>query len=299
MGKKEATAVAAVTETTALAIKPEAALALADSELGSTLDGLAEADDGLGELDSRDIKLPTKVWNFKGIDTKGDPIAPNVFYDTVSEEWTRTLDLMLINLHKTNEWREFNNATKKNEVRCRSFDRVKGEMTADGTIRPCKDCPDAKWTTENGKRTRRCGEVWNIFAAELGTRQPCVLRFRRTSLPVIQSHVNKHHVGKRVMGNKRTNWPLYSFRVTASLKMVGDEVKYAIPVLEKVGNVTAEELELGAATVPYVKDVLLGELQKVVDAADVGGDVDTSFDTEKMGGDKFAADEGQAFVEGA
>jgi hypothetical protein len=295
MGKKDTTA----TEQTALAVSTPAALALADADLHTAINGLEDVDDGLTELEAKDVKLPTKVWNFKGIDSRGEPIAPNVFYDTVTEECSRTVDLMLIKLHKTNEWREFNQTTKKNEVRCRSFDRLKGEMTADGLIRPCQGCPDAKWTTENGKRNRRCGEVWNIFAADLVTMQPCVLRFRRTSLPVIQAHINKHHTGKRMVGNKRTNWPLWSFRVAASLKMIGDDVKYALPVLEKLGNVTAEQFELGRATVPYVNDVLLGELRKVVDTADVGGEGDTSFDTEKMGGDKFAADEGQAFVEGA
>lgn len=274
----------------------EAALALA-------LDGVPIEDDGLTEVGAEDIKLSAKVWNFKGTDDAGDPIQANVFYDTVTEVTERALDLMLIKLHKTNEWREYDEAEGKSRVRCRSFDQLKGTMD-NGTVRPCKDCPDARWESIAGKdgkskRTRRCGPVYNVFAAEFSTRQPCVLRFKRTSLPVIQTYLNKHHIGRRVEGSKRTNWPLFVYRCRASLKM-SDDKKYAIPVLERGEQLTREWIELGAQTVPYVNNVLLGELGKVIDAdgsdegAAAAGGGDTSFEP-----DKYADDAGKDFVDGS
>jgi len=266
-----------------------------EAQLAGLIDELDVSDDGLTEVSAEDIKLPVKVWNFKGVDATGDPIPPNVFYDTVTERWARSIDLMLINLHKTNEWRQYDEAEGRSRVLCRSFDQLKGTME-DGTVRPCQGCPDAQWTTTpEGKRTRHCGPVYNVFAAELESRQPCVLRFKRTSLPAIQSYLNKHHIGRRVQNGKRSNWPLFVFSVRASLRM-SDDKKYALPVLEKTGILSKEDIAQGAETVEYVKTVLLGELGKVIeadgaDASEGGGD--TSFDP-----DKFAADEGKDFVDG-
>lgn len=291
-------------DTTTLALQdaqPSAAATLAtvdaeDAALAGLIDEVGVTDDGLTEVSAEDIKLPTKVFNFKGIDTNGDPIPPNVFYDTVAETTTRSLELMLIYLHKTNEWREYNKAEGKSRVFCRSFDQVNGVMD-DGTERLCKGCPDAQWTSTEvdgkSKRTKRCGPVYNMFAADLETRQPCVVRFKRTSLSTIQIYLNKHHIGRRVVAGKRTNWPLFVFRCRASLKM-SDDGKYALPVLDKIGVLSRDDIAQGAETVQYVKDVLLGELGKVIetDPSDEGGGGDTSFDT-----DKFATDEGKDFVD--
>lgn len=282
-------------ESASLAL-PEQQTALVVSEtdaLAGVLDDMGVSDDGLAEVGAEDIKLPTKVWNFKGLDPSGEPIPPTMFYDTVTEQTVKSLDLVLINLHKTNEWREYVQVEDKSVVRCRSFDQVTGTME-DGTQRACKGCPDAQWTTDaDGKRGRRCGPVYNVFAAEIETRQPCVLRFKRTSLPVIQAYLNKHHIGRRNVNGKRANWPLFVFRCKATLKM-SDNKKYALPVLEQGGALPRELIQMGAETVQYVKDVLLGELNKVIDgerednSAESG---DTSFEP-----GKFAAAEGQDFV---
>jgi hypothetical protein len=300
MAKREQVAPEAPQQSTAaLAPQPAAALSTEHAQLAAVLNDTPIEDDGLSEIGAEDIKLPVKVFNFKGVDQAGDPIPPNVFYDTVTETTAKTLDVMLLNLHKTNEWTEFSNEKDRNEVRCRSFDQVTGEM-ADGTKRPCKGCPDAKWTTvkaDDGtdKRSRRCGPVYNMFAAELPTRQPCVFRFKRTALPVVQTYLNRHHIGRRTLGNRRVNWPLFVFKCRVALKM-SDNKKYALPVLDNMGDLSPEEIALGAATVPYIKNVLLGELAKVIEN-ERDNEPDTSFDTSKMGGDAFAADEGQAFVD--
>jgi len=230
-----------------------------------------------------------------------------VFFDTVTEQSSKTLDLVFVNLSKTNEWREFDEGEQATKIRCRSYDRRTGTME-DGTERPCEGCPDAKWTSVVGKdgkskRSRRCGIVFNAFAYETATRAPCVLRFRRTSLPVIQSHLNKHHIGRRTVGLKRANWPLFSFHVRASLKLVGEKTVYAVPVLERGAPLQRDEIEQAARDAAYVREVLLAHLSKVVeaDAARSGADDDgdTSFDTGAMAGSGggMAGGEGQDFVD--
>lgn len=292
---------------TAIATTPAPlATASSDAELAAALSELGDVGDGLEEVDGSDVRLSVKVFNFKGLDAEGEPILPNVFYDTVTEQTTKTLDIAFLKLHKTNEWREYDEGLKKNVVHCKSFDQVKGEMN-NGTIRGCDGCPDAKWITVEGKdgkpkRTRRCNETWNMFAYELnGSRQPCVIRFRRTALPAIVNYMNKHHIGKRVVGGKMGNWPAFVFHCRVSLRM-SDDKKYALPVLEKVGNLGPDEIKFGAEGLRYVDEVLLGELRKVVDS-DRSDEVDTSFDTSTMGNsksDRFVDDEGAstpAFVE--
>lgn len=268
--------------------------------LAQVLDGVDVGDGGLGEIDKSDFKLAAKVFNFKGTDAAGDPIPPNVFYDTVEETAKKVLDLAFLLLHKTNEWREYDEAEGRSKIRCRSADRVMGIME-DGTERRCEGCPDAQWrTTETKKRTRNCGPVYNVVAMDRETQQPCVVRFKRTSLPVIQSHLQKHHIGKRILGpGQRGNVPFFSFQVRASLKM-SDDKKYAIPVLEKGSVLSQDEIRTHADSVAFFREHVLAIVERVAEkdtdtggGGGAGGD-DSSFDfganAAPAGGDRFADD---------
>lgn len=238
------------------------ALALAHhDELAGVLDFDVESD-GLEELDASDVKLAAKVFNMKSTDADGNPLPPNVFFDTVTEKTKKELDLLPFSLHKSREWRMFDEAKQESVIKCRSMDVITGTMD-DGTTRACEGCPDYQWKTVNGKRSRNCGDVYNLFAIDREENQPCVIRFKKTSLDVIKSHLNKHHLGKRSIGGKRSNYPLFSFTVRASLKMTGDKVKYAVPVLEKTGVAPREEMLLAAESAKYVREQLLPELEKV------------------------------------
>jgi hypothetical protein len=260
---EEKTAMAKKETATAMATKEEGALALVQhDELAGVLDFEVESD-GLEEADASDVKLAAKVFNMKGVDGRGDPLPPNVFFDTVTETSKRELDLLPFSLHKSKEWREYDEAKGESVIHCRSNDRVTGRM-ADGKERPCEGCPDAQWTTVNGKRNRRCGDIYNLFAIERDTQQPCVIRFKRTSLTVIQGHLNKHHLGKRIVSGKRGNYPLFSFLVKATLKM-SDDKKYAIPVLEKTGVAPREEMLLAAESAKYVREQMLPALEKIAE----------------------------------
>lgn len=299
--KNETTTIEQTAEQTAKdAAAAGAALATTGgSALAAALDGIEIGDGGLGEVDNTDIKIAAKVWNFKGTDAAGDPIPPNTFYDTVQETTSKTLDLALLDLHKTREWREYDEAEGKSKVRCRSqsaAEDARGTMD-DGTERACKGCPDAQWRNVdvNGKkkRTRNCGPVYNVTAVERGAGEragePSVLRFKRTSLPVIQAHLNKHHIGKLSLGGgRRANVPLYALAVRASLKM-SDDKKYALPVLEVTGVLGNDEVRQNAENARFYREIVLPALDSLAakdhDGADGAGGGDTSFNPGDFGGD--------------
>lgn len=289
---KTASAAAAITKSDETQATGTALVASSNAELAAALEGVDFGDGGLGEVGNEDIKIAAKVFNMKGVDPKGDPIPPNVFFDTVQETTDKELDLVLLDLHKTNEWREFDAATQKSITHCRSQDQITGKM-ADDTLRPCKDCPDAKWSTDpsTGKRGRRCGPVYNMIAADAKTGDPCVVRFKKTALPVIQQHLNKHHIGKlQIAPGRRGNVPLFAMVARMSLKMVGTTTKYAIPVIERGRILRNDEVAAHAASAKFYREAVLPMLDKLGEK-DAGGDEggDTSFNPSDFGGDPMPA----------
>lgn len=226
-------------------------------------------DDGLSEVDGEDLKLSLKLWNMKGVDpvTKRQ-IPADVFFDTVTESTSETLDLVLLDLRKSNEWRDFVEAEKKSYVRCRSADRVTGTMQ-DGTERPCKQCPDAEWyTNEEGKKKRHCGPIYSVAAVEVETQQLCVLRFKSTSLSVIKAHLNRHHLGRRVINGQRKNYPLFAFTVRLTLKMDEGGV-YSVPSIERTGICSRDLIGSAAENARFYRDTLSKHLDRLADKHDV------------------------------
>ena len=250
------------------------ATAAAAAEL-AVLDGLELASDGLDEVGNEDFKIALKVWNMKGTTPDGEPIPPNVFFDTVDEKSSKTLRLVFLTLHKSKAWQAFDEQSKKMKTFCRSNDRAMGIMEG-GTERPCANCPDAQWRNEGGKRKRNCSDVYSAVALDLDTQQPCTLRFKRTSLPVIQSHLQKHHIGKRVHQGKRENVPFFYYQVNASLKMVGESTKYALPVLERGEAITdPARLQQLASEAQFFRDHILPIMDKLAEK-DTGEDSDAA-----------------------
>ncbi len=279
---------------------PSTALVTTDELAGLSLfDGERQlADDGLSEVSSEDMKIAAKVLNFKGTDPKtGRKIPEDAYYDTVDETVTDHIDAAFLHLHKTNLYSSFNKTENRNDIVCRSFDRVTGTMQ-DGTERPCQGCPDAAWHTEEdeeGKRTRtrNCGPVYNMFAIDRTTHLPFVIRFKRTGLPVLKSYLQKYFIGRRMVGGKRLNYPLFAFGTAVSCKM-SDNGKYALPVLTRGGLFTEDEIRAHADAQKFLRENMLGLLDKVEAQAESKESApDTSFDPEK-----FTADEGKDFVDG-
>lgn len=259
---------------------------------GATLDdGL---DDGLSEVSSEDIRIATYTLNAKRIGANGRQIPADVYFDTLGEGTHERVDAVMLALHKTNLWSSYNQTEQRTEVHCRSQDRKTGTL-ADGVTRPCAGCPDAEWHFDEakGKRLRRCSPVYNIVSLDRSSQQLFVVRFKRTSLPVIKTHLQKHHIGRRVVAGRRVNYPLYAFGVTLSGKMAGPSATHAVPIIERGAPVSPAELRTYAEAVAAVNAQAASVIEQVdrsdADDSDAGGD--SSFDTSK-----FAGDEGKDFV---
>lgn len=261
--------------------------------LGEVIGDVELETDGLEEVGAEDIKIAVKVFNMKGTDQAGDPIPANVFFDTVQETTAKAVDAVLLTLHKSNEFRRYDEAAGKSEIVCRSMDRVTGTMNT-GEERQCKGCPDAQWRTDpdTGRRTRNCGPVYNVIGIDRETRQPFVIRFKRTSLSPFQQYLNKHFLGRRVIRGQRFNFPLFAFQTQLSLRM-SDDKKYSLPVLERGDVLPREEILQCVESAKFYREVILPALEKLADQDDDTGDGgrggDTSFDVDAMSDESDSA----------
>lgn len=234
--------------------------------------------DGLEEVDSTDLKIALKLNNMKGKGPDGRAIPPDVFFDTVSETTKTHLRVVPLLLHKTNEWKEFNNATNESEMFCSSRDRVTGTMRktlgtlTEGTVRPCKECPDHQWRTDpaTNKRSRRCGPVHNVVVIDRDDGQPAIVRFKRTGLPAWQTYLSKHFLGRRVVKGERTNYPLFAFETTIGLEM-DDGGKYSMPTFKRGPVLSAEEIRVHARNAAEFRETIVPDLEKIMDK-DKGAD---------------------------
>lgn len=257
-----------------------------------------DADDGLGEASGEDLKIASKVFNMKGVGPDGRQIPADAFYDTVDETVVDTLDAVLLYLHKTNVYSWYDNAENRTKVECRSWDRVTGTM-ADGTTRPCAGCPDDQWYTEDGKRRKNCGPVYNVAGVDRATQMPFWMRFKRTSLPIFKQHMQRHHLKRRIVNGTRSNYPLYSFAVKLSCVM-SDDGKYALPVIERGAVLEQAEFDQCRESAAAIRENVIPLLTASDAQADAatggGGDPDTSFDPSTFGGADGGGDE-KDFVE--
>lgn len=250
----------------------------ANDELAVMLDEQELATDGLEEIDGSDIKIASKVFNMKGVDAAGDPIPPNVFYDTIDETTTKELRLVILSLHKTREWSAYDEAQEKNVRHCWSPDRKEGRLQS-GERRSCSGCPDAQWRSVDGKRNRNCGDVFNLVSIDLETQTPCVLRCKRTSLKPIELYLNKYFIGRRPLkAGGRGNYPLFAFESHVALEMVGG--KYSVPIFRRGPVRSAEQIRASAEESTFYREVVMPELERL-SAQDVGEGsavgLDTSF----------------------
>ena len=254
MAKSKKTAMTTTNDTT-LAAAPQDALAdiLGDEDLDT---------DGFEELEQDDIKIAAKVFNMKGKDESGDPLLPNVFYDTVTEKTQRTVEGPLLTFVKSNAWTEYDEAEQRNKTICRSNDRETGLMLETGEERKCAGCPDAQWRNIDGKRTRNCGPVYTIIGIERLTQQPFMLRCKRTSLSPFQQYMNRYFINRRVVNGKRRNYPLFMHDTVVSLDM-DDGGKYSIPKFTPGEQLGADELRNCAGQAKFSREVIMPVMSKM------------------------------------
>lgn len=258
---------------------PSALVTSATDALAGIADGLDFGTDGLDEVTQEDVKIAVKVFNFKGVDTAtNEPIQPNVFYDTLTEEQSKTLELILLTFHKSNEFREFDEQQNKSFVRCRSYDRVTGTME-DGTTRACDGCPDAEWRRVNDKPVKNCGVVHNVVGVDRLTKSALIIRFKKTSIDPWKTHLNKHFLGKRIVSGKRMNYPLFAFVTKISLKMERKgSTSWAVPVFESLGTVTREEIQQAGLDAMFYREHMMPAIEKAEREDAEAPPADSSFD---------------------
>lgn len=266
---------------TALAVtEDEAALAALNEA------GIESGDDGLGEFSPKDFRTPAMLFNLKDRSAAdGTKVTQDLFFDSIEKTVLKQVNFALLEIHKSNAYQRFDKKEKRNVTVCSSFDQITGVMH-DGTERPCKGCPDARWMVdkEDGKRKANCGEVWSCFCFDLDRRKVFMLRFKRTSLDSIRNYVQAHHYGKRPLaGGKRGNIPLYTWAISAYLEM-DKSGNYAVPVLTKGKLFSSADLIALRDTSIGVRETLearMREAEASADDAEGGGGAppDTSFDT--------------------
>jgi len=272
-------------ETTALTTTGPTALAAAD-ELADVLgdDDQLESD-GLEEVGAEDLKIAAKVFNMKGRDADGEPIMPNVFFDTVTEQVQKRITGTLLTLQKSNAWTEFDNAEDRNKTICRSADRVTGTLLETGEQRKCEGCPDAQWRNVDGKRTRNCGPVYTVVGIEQASQQPFVLRCKKTSLPPLQQYLNRFFLGRRVVNGKRSNYPLFAFETEIGLEM-DDSGKYSMPTFTRGSVLPRAQIMQYAGEAKFFREVvqpLMSKMDAVEDTSSGAGG--------SAGGDDFIDDD--------
>jgi hypothetical protein len=245
-------------------------LVVSDSDLLASVLDFDFADDGLGEVDASDFKMPILTFNVKGKDDAGQMRRIDQFFNTQTEQSFPELRCALIHLHKTRSFARFDNGKNQTIHYCGSNDRVEGRMRTqhpdlrdvpEGTVRACATCPDAQWqkSTDGSKNVRNCDEVSGVFAVllddQLRPTDPFLIRFKRTGLAPFQLHLNKHHLGKRALPNgKRANVPLFAFEVNARLE-VSKNGNYATPVLTRGAVLPRETLQVLAEQAKYFAEL--------------------------------------------
>ena len=252
------------------------------AEAGIELD--ADAEDGLSEASGEDLKIASKVFNMKGKGADGRKIPEDAFYDTIDQTVKDRINAVFLYLHKSNVYSYYDNEDSRTVIVCRSFDRVTGTLEETGEQRPCKGCPDDEWRTEGGKRKKNCGAVYNVASLDRDTSMPFWLRFKRTSLPVIKTHLQRHHLGRRIVQGKRVNYPLFAFAVDLSCTM-SDDGKYALPVIQRGQVLSSGEMHTCREAAAAIKENVIPMLTASdAQVADTVRDADTSFDPETFGG---------------
>jgi hypothetical protein len=193
-------------ESAALA-KPDAvqmaeAIEPAKNWLGDALEGLEIDVTGTEEMDASDVRLPTWALNSKGTNVETNRAVPDdEFLNTVSGTAKPQLRLVVLSNHKSRLWRE-NGADNKPVTRCRSWDGKTGQHETIGE-RKCDGCADYKWTTSaDGKRSRKCGDVFNLLAVDRETGEIGMLKVKKAAIKVFKEYYQRYfHKKSRSVSN--------------------------------------------------------------------------------------------------
>jgi len=227
---------------------------LASDWLGEEIGDASFDVTGTEEMNAQDVRLPTFALNTKGKNAEtGRAVAPDEFFHTVNETSKPRLRLVVLTLHKSRAWRENDDATKKPVIRCRSWDNVTGTMDTD-VERKCKGCPDYEWRTdpETKKRSRRCGDVYNLVTIDRETGEPAMVRVKKAATKRVKEWYQRYFHKKRpvrtkdAQGRERVDFkdlPFFAFETLVEAVMVkGNGFDWAEPVFTLGGRLSGAEI---------------------------------------------------------
>ena len=262
-----------------MANKKKASSALAitsNDELASALDDLDLGLDGFEEADNTDIKIPSKILNYKGKDKNDDPVLPNQFFDTLTEQSEKSIECTILLFTKSHEYKYFDDSKNESVLVCRSFDRTTGLM-ADGGERACAGCPHIQWRNEDGKRKKDCGVVYNVLAVD-AQGHPFFYRVKRTAVNELKTYLNRHFLGKLKGGR---NVPAFAYKTILSAKMQSKgSTTWAVPVFELGEMNPREAIVEHAESAKFYQEVMRPALEKASDVDhDAGGATGSAPDT--------------------
>lgn len=242
--------------------------------------------DGLSDVGQEDFRLGTFVWNMTkaGEGSTAREIKKTQFLNTITDEVSDELQLVLLVLHKSHDFSKWDNARDMTVRTCSSWDRVTGTLAESGKTRPCEGCPDAAWRAgPDGKRVRNCGTVQNVVAIEPSTGDLAMLRFKKTSTPAWTTFLNRHILLKRTVTQivdgarraMRTHYPLFAFVVSIKLTLETKGSKsYAVPSITVLKPVTSvEEITYYQGLASSVKDVYLDRFREMADSSGTEADI--------------------------
>lgn len=273
-----------------------------DSEAAAlaVLDEAGITSDGLDEVGVADMRTPLKLYNLKRAENALGKVTQDTFFDTIDRTVSPVLNLVLLDVHKTNLYAAYNKTDQRNVTMCSSFDRVTGHWSEDGHARPCRNCPDAQWRTDpEGKRMVPCSEVWNVGAFDLDAQRVVLIKFKKTSLDAIRVHLQAHHLGRRPMpGGKRGNIPLFAYRVRVTIAM-HKSGNYALPSIELGDMLSAPDIKVMHDTCQGLRATFEARMQMAdASAAGTGEGGDTSFDPSGFGHAPEGNRGSEGFVDG-
>lgn len=241
MGKKT------TSEPQSLALRDDNA-ALADLE--AYFDGAGEDVTGLERVDESDFRLPTYLWNRRGVDAHGRSYPPDVYVNTLTGEVRESLDdIVLLAIAMGKKWAYFDAGTDQMVTVCSSTDRKYGILRIDqrgigkeGLRRPCPGCPQSKWVTnDQGNKTLLCSNTVIAVCMDKRTGDAFVIRVKGRSARDFATYLQQHHINKMPRGAKFRHVPLCFYAMKFGLKL-GTDGKVAFLTMERGERNTPEEL---------------------------------------------------------
>ena len=176
---------------------------------GTLVDRL-RASRSLDEVAPEDRIIPHECYNVK-IKAGDEWVAPDVFFNTVSETTTKEIAAALLFLKKTRKYSTFSEDAGTKLV-CKSLDMQNGQWQDPEETRSCETCPFQKWGKD--RKPPACKEVWNFVGVNLATGEPFLVSAKGASIKPVKAFLNTHFIGKLGGG---AHLPLYVYRTRLRL----------------------------------------------------------------------------------